>query len=215
MKAVLIATILVAAISGASSATALTSQVGARTYMVRAGAGEPVLAPFEHVRFCMRQPEQCAAVSRGGDVIALDDFTRDELHAVNRSVNAGIYPERKTDRSRFEGEWAIHPVRGDCNDYAVTKRSELIQRGYPSSALLLSVVQTGSGEGHLVLLVRTSSGDLVLDNLSSALRPWQATGYRWLSRQSDLNPQYWVSIRLERKSLGPMLVAELRGTTVE
>ena len=41
-----------------------------------------------------------------------------------------------------------------------------------SRALLLSEVATSWGEHHLILVVRTSAGDLVLDNLTSQIRPW-------------------------------------------
>jgi predicted transglutaminase-like cysteine proteinase len=60
---------------------------------------------------------------------------------------------------------------GDCNDYAVTKRHMLLQRGLPAKALRLSAVRTGSGTGHLVLLAVTSKGELVLDKLTDAILP--------------------------------------------
>ncbi len=50
------------------------------------------------------------------------------------------------------------PASGDCNDYAVIKRHELIARGWPARAVLLSEVVTNWGEHHLVVVVRTFSG---------------------------------------------------------
>ena len=93
----------------------------------------------------------------------------DDLRAVNKNVNAAIVPEHNSEGLAGE-KWLIAPSSGDCNDYAVTKRSELLDRGWPTRALLLSEVVTSWGEHHLVLVVRTSSGDLVLDNMASEIQ---------------------------------------------
>ena len=91
--------------------------------------------------------------------------------------------------------WTIAPSKGDCNDYAVTKRHELLQSGLPARALRLSVVETASGIGHLVLIVATTKGDFVLDNLSETIRPWQSTDYRWLKIQSASDAKFWYAVR--------------------
>ena len=88
----------------------------------------------------------------------------------------------------------MSPDRGDCNDYAVTKRHQLIARGWPARTVLLSEVVTVSGEHHLVTVVRTNSGDLVLDNLTNQIVPWSRTPYRWVRIQTPKNPNYWASI---------------------
>jgi predicted transglutaminase-like cysteine proteinase len=66
--------------------------------------------------------------------------------------------------------------------------------GWPKSALRLAVVLTEGGQGHLVLVARMSDGDVVLDNLSSSVRPWSTVGYQWISMQSGSNPRFWVAI---------------------
>ncbi|WWE91844.1 transglutaminase-like cysteine peptidase [Bradyrhizobium symbiodeficiens] len=83
---------------------------------------------------------------------------------------------------------------GDCNDYAVTKRHALLERGWPARALLLAEVVTGSGEHHLILVVRTRSGDVVVDNLNANVRPWSKTNYQWVRMQSPQNPQFWSKV---------------------
>jgi predicted transglutaminase-like cysteine proteinase len=50
------------------------------------------------------------------------------------------------------------------------------------------------GDGHAVLLVRTSSGDFVLDNKTDTIRAWQDTAYRFVKRQSVADPNRWVSV---------------------
>jgi predicted transglutaminase-like cysteine proteinase len=118
---------------------------------------------------------------------------RAELVTVNAQVNRRIVPEHN-DRGVAGEKWLISPARGDCNDYAVTKRHELLERGWPSRALLLAEVVIGSGEYHLVLVVRTEQGDLVADNLSANIRPWYQTRYRWVRVRSPRNPQFWATV---------------------
>lgn len=83
---------------------------------------------------------------------------------------------------------------GDCNDYAVTKRHQLTAEGWPARAVLLSEVATASGEHHVVVVVRTSGGDLVLDNLTDRIVPWFEKPYQWVRIQAPENPNYWMSI---------------------
>jgi len=106
-----------------------------------------------------------------------------------------IVSKSKAYGSSLEDTWTIAPDRGDCNDYAVTKRHELLRHGFPSSALRLSVTKTAAGIGHLVLVVVTTKGDLVMDSLADAIQPWQTTNYQWLKIQSARNPHYWVAIK--------------------
>jgi predicted transglutaminase-like cysteine proteinase len=86
-----------------------------------------------------------------------------ELNAVNRETNRGIVPEINAARA----EWTIGPHAGDCTDYAITKRHQLLMLGWPSRVLLLAEVALPSGEHHLILVVWTTQMDLVLDNLDS------------------------------------------------
>jgi predicted transglutaminase-like cysteine proteinase len=84
---------------------------------------------------------------------------------------------------------------GDCNDYAVTKRHALLRSGLPAKTLRLSTVRTSSGTGHLVLVVVTTMGDLVLDNLTDAIRPWRSTDYHWLKIQSANDAKVWFTVK--------------------
>ena len=129
---------------------------------------------------------------RGGPV-RLSASRRIELARVNDAINARIAPE--ANQQGLVGEiWLINPDRGDCNDYAVTKRHELLARGWPTRAVLLSEVVTSWGEHHLVVVVRTTGGDLVLDNLSANILPWSRKPYQWVRIQMPKNPNYWASL---------------------
>jgi len=58
----------------------------------------------------------------------------------------------------------------------------------------MTIVRDLEGEGHAILTVKTDRGEFVLDNLSNEIRPWDATGYRFVKRQSQEDPNLWVSI---------------------
>jgi len=155
----------------------------------------PTLAPFQHVRFCLRYPSDCKSDPTGNERIDLNAETAKLLKRVNRSVNMSIIPAPKSYGPNLGDAWTIAPGTGDCNDYAVTKRHKLLEHGLPSRALRLSVVKTASGIGHLVLVVVTTRGDIVMDDLTEAIRPWQSTDYHWLKIQSATDPKLWYEIK--------------------
>jgi predicted transglutaminase-like cysteine proteinase len=155
----------------------------------------PTLAPFQHVRFCLRYPSDCESTPLGQERIELNADTSELLNRVNRSVNMSIVATSKTYGTNLGEGWTIAPGMGDCNDYAVTKRHELLESGLPANALRLSVVKTASGLGHLVLVVVTTKGDMVMDNLSGIIRPWQNTDYQWIKIQSASDPRFWSEIK--------------------
>ena len=105
--------------------------------------------------------------------------------------------------SDLDAGWTIAPDSGDCNDYAVTKRHDLLENGLPSAALRLSVIRTTSGVGHLVLVVITTKGDVVMDNLTDAIRPWQITEYEWRKNTVGDRPSFLVSVKPPAR--GPLL----------
>jgi predicted transglutaminase-like cysteine proteinase len=45
-----------------------------------------------------------------------------------------------------------------------------------------------------VLTVKTDKGDFVLDNQEERVLLWSETGYRFVKRQSQANPNNWVSL---------------------
>ena len=157
-------------------------------------ASTPTLAPFQHIRFCIRHPLDCRTDLAAPDSVELTPGLFELMDSINREVNAAITPVEKRYGSNLSDGWNIAPFSGDCNDYAVTKRHALLQKGVPSRSLRLSVVKTASGIGHLVLVVATTRGPLVLDNLANTIRPWHVTDYHWLKIQSADNANYWYDI---------------------
>jgi len=156
----------------------------------------PTLGPMSHTLFCLKYPEECQVrkIAFRGRKLELTPARWNELLEVNAGVNRSIVPERNL--LGLAGEkWLIAPASGDCNDYAVTKRHQLLARGWPSRTLLLAEVVTHWGEHHLVVVVRTKEGDYVLDNLNVDIRPWSKAPYQWVRIQSPRNPKWWSTIR--------------------
>lgn len=150
------------------------------------------LEPFAYVLFCTRQPSECAA-SSGVNTVSLTATKRQELKNINARINRQIRP--RNDIGALGGdEWTLAPKAGDCEDYAITKRHELIRKGWPAAALRLAVAHTAWGEGHLVLVVRTNEGDLVLDSLSGRIKNWRQTNLKWEMIQATGNPRIWHRI---------------------
>ena len=156
----------------------------------------PTLAPMAYSVFCVKYPKECEVrkIAFRGTKLDLTAERMAELSEVNLKVNRNIRFERNTQGLAGE-KWLISPSTGDCNDYAVTKRHQLLERGWPSRSLLLAEVVTRWGEHHLVVVVRTKQGDFVLDSLNSTIRPWAQAPYRWARVQSPSNPKYWSTVK--------------------
>jgi predicted transglutaminase-like cysteine proteinase len=157
--------------------------------------GMPALAPMAHTFFCLKYRDDCKVhkmVFRGG-AVTLTAARWAELVRINAAVNRAIIPQPNT-RGLAGEKWLISPRTGECHDYAVTKRHELLALGWPERDLLLSEVVTSWGEHHLVLVIRTSDGDFVADNLNPNIRIWTKAPYQWVRIQSPGNPMIWSTM---------------------
>jgi len=156
-------------------------------------AVRPVMSPFAHVRFCMQHPTQCSRqrVSLRKPKVALTQQRLAELEGINRSVNASIVAQPDPG-GPFNDRWTLFPKAGDCDDYAVSKRARLLELGWPSSSLLLAQLSHTAEESHLVLVVRTSGGSFVLDNLANSIRPLKTVAHRIEKIQSATAPELWL-----------------------
>lgn len=153
----------------------------------------PTLAPFAHVRFCIKNPSECQP-GEGYSLVPDGEALQTQLNRVNREVNAEITPVSDRRENDFGDTWKIAISKGDCEDIALAKRKRLISLGWSPRALRIAVTRTPSGEGHAVLVVKTTRGDLVLDNRDNAIRDWKKTDLTWLKIQSEGNPRIWMSI---------------------
>jgi predicted transglutaminase-like cysteine proteinase len=149
-------------------------------------------APPAFKAFCAKERALCS--TRGqSKVVTLTGARKAELTKLNASVNRRIVERSDLATSGKPDKWNLPRNQGDCEDFAILKKSELIKRGWPASALLLTVARSGN-EGHTVLTVRTDEGDLVLDNMTSVVKNWSRTPYRYFARQSQSNGNVWERI---------------------
>ena len=128
---------------------------------------------------------------------------------VNRYVNESVKPMTDLDHYGVVEKWAYpEDGYGDCEDYVLLKRRLLIQVGWPREALLITVVRDRNDDGHAVLTVKTDRGEYILDNQVDEILPWFETGYRFVKRQSQKDPNVWVALGDPRPA--PAMVARQR-----
>jgi predicted transglutaminase-like cysteine proteinase len=151
--------------------------------------------PYGFVRYCETNPKGCMPNERLSEIRFQPTVERfSELDEINRSVNRAVAPATDMEIYGVSEYWTLPKGRGDCEDYALLKQKLLLERGWPLSSLLLTVVKDDKGEGHAVLTARTSQGDFILDNKTDEVRVWYQSGYEFVMRQSYVNPRMWVGL---------------------
>ena len=151
-------------------------------------------APVGFIKFCAISPQDCRRTVKFHGRVELTPARWRDLEEINHIVNSTVEPV--TDKELY-GEverWSYPKRYGDCEDYVLLKRKLLAQRGWPMSALLITVVRDEIGDGHAVLTVRTAQGDFLLDNKRKDVLVWHKVPYQYVKRQSYLNPAMWVSL---------------------
>lgn len=153
------------------------------------------LPPIGYVTFCRDHKDECRPGRRFADRVQLNAAKFRELAEVNESVNDAVTPITDLELYGKVEKWTYPQAgKGDCEDYVLLKRRTLIERGWPESTLLITVVRDENNEGHAVLTVRTDQGDYVLDNKRREVLQWAATPYTFIKRQSSHNPLVWISL---------------------
>jgi predicted transglutaminase-like cysteine proteinase len=164
--------------------------------------------PYGFVQFCEAFPPECAGSGLEDRRFLATPERLSELDEINRSINRAIVPATDIELYGISELWTLPVGKGDCEDYALLKRQVLLRRGWPTSALLMTVVRDEQGEGHAVLTVRTAQGDFILDNKADAVRLWHRTPYEFVMRQSYLSPRVWMA--LDPSANSPASIAGVR-----
>jgi predicted transglutaminase-like cysteine proteinase len=156
----------------------------------------PTSIPYGWVDFCGREPQECDQPALAPVNIDMTPAVWRLLNTINRHVNRTIQPISNFDHWGTLLDHWDYPKdgKGDCKIYALWKRKLLLDAGLPRQALLMTIVRDLDGEGHTILTVKTNRGEFILDNLRDDIRSWDATGYHFLKRQSQENPNVWVGI---------------------
>jgi len=186
-------------LGGILAAGALTAFLGAAP----AVAGEPLFIsvgeqtkpPIGWVEFCSQRPWECDVAPTAPRSVTLTSKAWKELVRINRLVNTRIRPMTDLEHYGVVEKWAYpDDGYGDCEDYVLLKRRMLMEAGWPREALLITVVRDKKGDGHAVLTVKMDQGEFVLDNQNEDIVTWAEAGYRFVKRQSQSDPNVWVSL---------------------
>lgn len=182
----------VSVITGLTMAATMFSTGGAAAYSVQSKlpAFEVVtqtaaIVPLSMQYFCAQNPRECAGGGNTSSQVTMSPNLMAVLKQINTRVNRAITPV--ADNSDV---WSLNPTSGDCEDYVLSKRSALIRKGVPAGSLRIAYTHTRRGEPHAVLVVKTSEGDYVLDNLTNTVKTLRASGYN-IRTMSSPNPTRW------------------------
>jgi predicted transglutaminase-like cysteine proteinase len=157
--------------------------------------GDVTRAPIGWVEFCNKRSWECDVAPTAPRNVTLTPKAWKELVRINRLVNNRIRPMTDLEHYGVVEKWAYpDDGYGDCEDYVLLKRRMLMEAGWPREALLITVVRDKKGDGHAVLTVKTDEGEFVLDNQNEEIVPWHEAGYRFVKRQSQSDPNVWVSL---------------------
>jgi predicted transglutaminase-like cysteine proteinase len=155
--------------------------------------GATTRAPIGWVEFCIRYKGECDTRASSPRDVVLTPKAWDDMAKVNAWVNDNIKPVTDLEHWGVVEQWDYpDDGKGDCEDYVLLKRRMLMQAGWPREALLITVVRDKKNDGHAVLTVKTNHGEFILDNQEAEVLAWNKTGYRFVKRQSQGDPNTWV-----------------------
>ena len=155
----------------------------------------PTQPPIGWLDFCIEYATECEAKPLEARDVVLTPKAWKDLAQINKWVNESVRPMTDMAHWGVVERWNYpDDGYGDCEDYVLLKRRMLIQAGWPREALLITVVRDKKDEGHAVLTVKTDKGEFILDNQNPEILLWSETGYHFVKRQSQTEPNAWVGL---------------------
>jgi predicted transglutaminase-like cysteine proteinase len=196
---VIACTAALAVSAGATAASDRTASLGgampSNDRPVYGAVGEPTRTPIGWVEFCVEYKPECATKPSTPRDVVLTPKAWADMVKVNAWVNGNVKPVTDLEHWGVVERWNYpDDGQGDCEDYVLLKRRMLMQAGWPREALLITVVRDKKGDGHAVLTVKSNRGEFILDNQESQVLAWNKTGYRFVKRQSQSDPNIWVTL---------------------
>jgi predicted transglutaminase-like cysteine proteinase len=135
------------------------------------------------------------ACERTGRQMLVSEATLATVGTINTRANRTIRSVSDMQQYLVADRWAMPTARGgDCEDYAIYKKHALIAVGFAPEQLLIATVLDRKRQSHAVLVLRTGTQDLILDNLTNRIVSWDKTGYTFLRLQDPRQPSRWVSV---------------------
>ena len=160
-----------------------------------AAVGDAVRPPIGWIEFCVEYDPECKTTPSAPRDVVLTPTAWKDIQRINSWVNTHVKPMTDMDHWGVVERWNYpDDGYGDCEDYVLQKRRLLMQAGWPREALLITVVRDKHGDGHAILTVKTDKGEFVLDNQNDQILLWSDTGYRFVKRQSQADPNVWIGL---------------------
>jgi predicted transglutaminase-like cysteine proteinase len=182
---------LVAVMAMAACAEVPNGQLAPQAAASRMPLGGSINPPMGAVLFCEANSAECAsAAPTAPEEVQMTPQLWDELRSVQFAVDRDIIPDARADIAWHYPQGGT----GNCVQYAMEKRRRLLSLGWPAAALQLATVITPQNNHHLVLVIDTSRGDWVLDNLNHDIARWQDLPYNWRERMQGASLRDWVSV---------------------
>ena len=192
---------LLALLAGAASGSAAQD-------LMFVSIGSSTRPPIGWVEFCADHPVECKVMATTPRDVVLSNKAWTDLVRINKWANENVKPMTDMDHWGVVEKWSYpDDGYGDCEDYALLKRRMLIEAGWPREALLMTVVREKNGNGHAVLTVKTDKGEFILDNQEERILLWSETSYRFVKRQSQTDPNRWVSLGDPRPTICDRVIA--------
>jgi len=190
--------------TAAGERVAYASAMHERAIYVSVGA--VTRAPIGWIEYCVEYKPECKTQREEARDILLTAKVWSDMVKVNDWVNDNIKPITDLEHWGVVERWNYpDDGRGDCEDYVLLKRRMLMRAGWPRQALLITVVRDKKGDGHAVLTVKTDRGEFILDNQTEQILAWNETGYHFVKRQSQEDPNMWVA--LGKPAVAPPVVS--------
>ncbi len=179
----------------ALAALAAPSRATAEERPLFIALGETARAPIGWIEFCVEYEPECRNRPTEPRDIVLTPAAWKDLERVNLFVNSHVKPMTDMEHWGVVERWSYpDDGYGDCEDYVLQKRKLLMGAGWPREALLVTVVRDKHGDGHAILTVKTDKGEFILDNQNDQILLWSDTGYRFVKRQSQFDPNVWIAL---------------------
>ncbi len=198
-------------------ASACNTHSGSASRLTTAELVAPPQGIFE---FCVQRLEDCGVTTpeaKDADLAKVEETEAAPLSdaqvieaavRVNHAVNSALSYRSDLEQWGREEAWLL-PLSeegvayGDCEDYALEKRRELLRLGVSEDRLSLATAWSEDTGLHAVLIVRTAQADYVLDNATPIIMTVGATDYRWLSLQTGPHLLSWARVETQTMPIQP------------
>lgn len=115
-----------------------------------------------------------------------DAELKDLCSKINSDINNRMTWTSDMETANVPDFWSVMrekgALKGDCDDYMLTKRAYLLDAGVPHELMFLQLCWVETGEYHAVLRVRGAETDWILDNRQGLIdtpASLQQHGYKW------------------------------------